>query len=119
MATMTSERADAEALRQSVERIVADRCGRRAVIAGIDRRRHDYSASYASDIVTVQLATGEELKLFLKSFGFSLLPKDEPEQQRDRELQVYRDLLVEANLGTARYYGSVWEAGTGGRGEGE
>jgi hypothetical protein len=110
--TGTSKRAE-ETLRQCVERIVADEFGRGAAVAGIDRERSDHSSSYAADVVTVRLAGGEVFRLFLKDFGSSELPKDEPGQQRDRELRVYRELLAGASLGTARYHGSVWEAAQG------
>jgi aminoglycoside phosphotransferase (APT) family kinase protein len=63
--------------------------------------------------VTVKLTTGEELAIFLKNFGASQLSKDGLPQRRERELRVYRDLLTEADLGTATYYGSVWDESHG------
>src|SRR5436189_6405662 len=104
-----TERADADALRQCVERIVRDRppgCGRSAIV-GIHRQRFEASSSYACDVVTVDLASGDELQIFLKNFGVSYRPKDGP-QRREREVRVYREVLTEADLGTATYYGSVW-----------
>jgi aminoglycoside phosphotransferase (APT) family kinase protein len=59
------------------------------------------------DVVTVELATGDELQIFLKNFGGSQLPKVGLPQRRERELRVYRDFLAEADLGTATYYGAV------------
>jgi hypothetical protein len=101
------------ALRHCLEGIVVHRFGRRHVIAAIDRRRSAHSASYAAEVVTVRLASGEELKLFLKNFGRSQLPKDAPERRRERELRVYRDLLASDYLDTARYHGSVWDSSAG------
>jgi Phosphotransferase enzyme family len=113
MTALVSERADEDALRQCVERIVRDRCGGRPAIVGIHRQRFPRATSYPCDVVTVKLATGEELKIFLKNFGTSQLPKDGLPQRRERELCVYRDLLVDADLGTATYYGSVWDESHG------
>jgi hypothetical protein len=52
-------------------------------------------------------------RFFLKDYGFSRRSKDNPEQRRERELRVYRDLLVETNLGTPKYYGSIWDESQG------
>jgi aminoglycoside phosphotransferase (APT) family kinase protein len=109
---MTHEQAGAADLRRALEPIVADRCGARNVIATIDRSRCDASSSYASDLVTVRLTGGEELRFFLKDFSASQYRKEEP-QQRDRELRVYRDLLAGAGLGTATYDGCIWEESRG------
>ena len=110
-----TERGDADALRQCVERIVRDRPigSGRSAIAGIHRQRFECSSSYACDVVTVDLTTGDELKIFLKNFGVSQLPKDGLPQRRERELRVYRDLLTQADLGTATYYGSLWDESHG------
>src|SRR5262245_39258177 len=92
MTTRRSQRADEESLRRCLEGVVAVTGGSRPAVAWIEWRRSVNSSSYASDIVTVRLATGEELQLFLKDFSLSQFPKDDPEEQRERELQVYRDL---------------------------
>jgi hypothetical protein len=108
MTAGTPRQGEDGALRRCLEGIVAGRYGRRQAIVAIDRRRSAHATSYPSDVVTVRLASGEGLKLFLKNFGSSQLPKDVPDQRRERELRVYRDLLAGAGLGTARYHGSVW-----------
>jgi hypothetical protein len=112
MTTQTESRADEDVLRECLAGSLAHG-GRRPAIAGIDRRRSDHSSSYASDVVTVRLAGGGEVEFFLKQFGHSEFPKDEPGRQRDRELRVYRELLAGAGLGTARYQGSVWDGSRG------
>ncbi|PYS55008.1 MAG: hypothetical protein DMG13_05880 [Acidobacteria bacterium] len=94
---------------ERVAQIVADTFGRRSTIAAIYRKRSEYSSFYASEILSVQLDTGDELKMFLKNFGSYPDPKDAMEQRRNRELHVYRDILARASLGTAKYYGSVWD----------
>jgi aminoglycoside phosphotransferase (APT) family kinase protein len=101
--------ADETTLRGCLEEIVADRFGSGASIAGIHRTRFPHLGSYDCDSVTVELDDGERLSLFLKDFGFSRLSKDDRELRRVRELRVYRDLLAHADLGTPRYYGSLWD----------
>ena len=113
MTTHTPQRADGDALRQCLEVIVPDICGTRSAIVGVHRRRSEYSSWYSSDIITVQFVTGDVLKIFLKDFGSYQRPKEGMIQRRERELRVYRDLLAEADLGTAKYYGTVWDESQG------
>jgi aminoglycoside phosphotransferase (APT) family kinase protein len=106
--------ADESILRQLLEGIVADELGSRAAsIETLQRTRARYIGSYDCDTVTVQLADGQDLSFFLKDFGFSQKTKDDPTRRRERELRVYRDLLAGAGLGTARYYGSLWNESQG------
>jgi hypothetical protein len=105
--------ADEDLVRRRAEQITREVLGGQPAITGIDRELSSYSSSYASDIISVHLQTGDEFKIFLKDFGFSQLPKDGSGMRRDRELCVYRDLLAGADLGTPRYYGSVWDEGSG------
>jgi aminoglycoside phosphotransferase (APT) family kinase protein len=65
--------------------------------------------SYENEILTVRLAGGDQLKLFLKDFGRSKLPKDAAADRRERERRVYAELLEEAELGTAGLYGAHWD----------
>jgi hypothetical protein len=102
------EQGDEEALRRCLEGAFPAPFGE-SPVAGFSRLRSEASASYESYVVTVRLAGGGERKLFLKDFGFSRLPKDALDQQSGRELAVYRDLLANAELDTARYHGSVWD----------
>jgi aminoglycoside phosphotransferase (APT) family kinase protein len=81
----------------------------RGAVTGVRRRRSDYASSYEADILTVQFAGGEEVQVFFKNLGVTRCPKDGARQRRDREQAVYRDLLAGADLGTPRYYGSVWD----------
>ena len=113
MTTRRSQRIDEDALRQCLENIVYAICGRRSEIADIHRRRSDYSSWYSSDVITVQLVTGFELKMFLKDFGSYQRPKEGMVQRRERELSVYRNLLSEPNLGTPKFYGSLWDESKG------
>src|SRR5215212_9928710 len=67
--------------------------GQQSPIAGIQSRRCEFSSSYDCELLTVQRADGPALTLFLKDFGFSQIPKDQPDRRRERELHVYRELL--------------------------
>ncbi|HEV8718404.1 MAG TPA: phosphotransferase [Candidatus Binatia bacterium] len=111
--TLPHRQGDEEVLRRCLDEIVDNVASGRTAITSVHRIPSGYSSWYASDIVTIELANGAELKVFLKDYGSYSCPKDGMEQRRDREMRVYRDLLAEANLGTARYYGSVSDASQG------
>jgi hypothetical protein len=108
-----ARRTDEDTLRERLERLVPALLDKSSAIRNIQRKRSDYSSSYHSDIITVQLNTGEDLKFFLKNFGFTRILKDEAKQRRDRERGVYRVLLAGTDLGAAKYYGSVWDKSRG------
>jgi aminoglycoside phosphotransferase (APT) family kinase protein len=112
MTTSVPTPADEDALRQCLERAVPDFAGSPPVTA-IRWERFNLSTSYDTYLVTVRLAGGGELRLFLKDFGFSVRPKDSPRQRREREPRVYQELLADAGLGTARYYGAVVDESRG------
>ena len=109
LATTTDE----NMLRECLERLIPATLDRSSAIINLQRKRSDYSSSYLSDIITVQFDTGENLKLFLKNFGYTRFLKDGAKQRRDRERGVYQDLLAGTDLGTAKYYGSVWDESQG------
>jgi hypothetical protein len=96
-----------------LEGIISDICATQSTIVSIRRRRSEYSSWYSSDIITVQLVTGVEIKIFLKDFGSYRRPKEDMVQRRERELHVYRNLLAEADLGTPKFLGSVWDENQG------
>jgi aminoglycoside phosphotransferase (APT) family kinase protein len=82
----------------------------------VRRRRCPNSSSYDAQVLTARLDGGEDLPIFFKNLGASRFPKDEAARRRDRERSVYRELLRAAaaeDLGTARYYGSVWDEAAG------
>ena len=100
---------DEDALRQCLERTAPDVFGETSAIAAIERTRFHSCTSYDAYVVTVRLVSGAEVRLFHKDFSNSLRPKDGAKQRREREVLVYRNLLLGADLGTARYYGSVMD----------
>jgi hypothetical protein len=104
---------DEGTLRERLEPLIPAMLGGREEIMDIRLSRFKLSTSYNTYLVTIRLITGDELKIFLKDFGFSVRPKDSPKQRRERELRVYRDLLAEAEMGAARYYGSVMDESQG------
>lgn len=104
---------DEDTLRERLERAIPDMLGGGEGIMGIRMAPFKLSTSYNTYLVTVQLISGDEFKVFLKDFGFSVRPKDNPKQRRERELLVYQDLLAEAGIGTARCYGSIMDESQG------
>jgi Phosphotransferase enzyme family len=113
MPSRVPARADETVLREYVQHRLPAILGQPSVIASIRRRRAACSSSYDSDVVTVRLRSGEEFRIFLKNFGVTGFPKDGARQRRERERGVYQDLLADADLATATYYGSVWDEALG------
>jgi hypothetical protein len=109
----TNARADQEALRGCLERIVAEQFGAAACIASVEQKRSQFSSFYAADVITERLTSGKEFKVFLKNFGSFHHAKDTMEARREREVIVYRDVLAGAELDTPRYYDSVWDESQG------
>jgi hypothetical protein len=107
------QKADDAELRRFLERMLSETHAAASAIVGIDRARSEHSSTYEAQILTVRLDGGGELQLFLKDFGAFGHTKDQMTQRRWRELCVYRELLADANLGTARYYGSAWDDSRG------
>lgn len=91
-------------LRQSIRQALMRMGENGSSVAAIRRRGFSGSTSYAVEIVTVELATGESIDVFLKDYGWSSLPKDAAAERRERELRVYEELLESRELGTARFF---------------
>ena len=102
-----------QALREVLETGLSVRLGRSATIKDLRREPFGGATSYASEVLTVQLAGDGAHRVFVKDFRYSKLPKDEPAARCRRELGVYRDLLSKADLGTAEFYGTVETGGNG------
>ena len=94
---------------QCLERDAIPRAtGRRARVAHLSRSPSRSATSYNAEIVSVRLEDGTEMRLFLKDYGSSQRPRPALSQRRRRELGVYRHLIGDGELGTARYRGAVW-----------
>jgi len=98
-----------DALLQPLEGIVRETFGRRSTIAAIRRLTAKDRASHACYVVTVRPGRGEELNLFFKDYSSYKGRRPGMEERHEREMRVYRDILREAELGTPRYYGSLWD----------
>jgi aminoglycoside phosphotransferase (APT) family kinase protein len=108
-----SKQTDEDLLRLCLESAAPDLFGGASPIAAIQRSRVELATSYDTHLVGVRLANGSELRVFLKDFSSSLRPKNNPKQRREREVSVYRELLCDAGLGTARYFGSIMDESQG------
>ena len=84
-------------------------------IVRLDRERLASSTSYETSLLKATLEDGREFKVFLKDYAHSMRPKDDPEQRCEREMRFYRDLAPAGELGTPKYFGSVWEPQRGRR----
>lgn len=102
-----------EALREALRRGAPGLFGGPAGIAEIRRTPFKLSTSYDTQVLDVRMADGRERKVFLKDFGHSARPKDDPRERREREWYVYRELLPGAGIGTPTYYGAVWDESRG------
>jgi Phosphotransferase enzyme family len=85
--------------------------GRPARVAHLSRSPSRSATSYSSEVVSARLADGTELRFFLKDYGSSRRPRPAAARRRERELGVYRQLIGDGELGTARYCGAVWDDG--------
>jgi hypothetical protein len=85
--------------------------GRRVRVVQLSRSPSRAATSYHSEVVSVRLADGAEMRFFLKDYGDSRRPRPAPAQRRERELGVYRHLIGNGEIGTARYCGAVWDEG--------
>ena len=102
-----NERALREALAESIPGILRPDAG----AASLKVEPFHRSTFYATYIVTICTGSSPERRVFLKDFGVYARPKGASmERRRDRELRIYRDVLSSAELGTAAYYGSAWDA---------
>jgi aminoglycoside phosphotransferase (APT) family kinase protein len=100
-------------LRDRLQEALATERGAAPAIAGLTRATANGSSSYRTELLTLELADGAELQVFLKDFGTSTHRKDGMRARRQRELSVYRELLAGADLGTPRYLGAVWDEPAG------
>jgi aminoglycoside phosphotransferase (APT) family kinase protein len=104
---------DEDVLRECLDRVAPRVRSGPASVVEIHCSPFRDRTSYDAYRVRVRFESGDETRIFLKDFGFSLRPKDGAKQRREREIFTYRDLLADADLGTARYYGSVLDEAAG------
>ena len=70
--------------------------------------------SFSAQILTLQMDRGGPLKLFVKDYSSSSLPKEGLAQRSTREHRVYRDLLSQVTMNTPHYYGAAQIPGSNG-----
>jgi len=101
-----------EELRAELELALAAHGRADAAVARVERRPCEYRTSFALEELDVTLAGGSSLRLVFKDLSRGSLDaaaqKAKPAFLHDpvREIEVYRDLLDGAGLGTPAYHGS-------------
>jgi Phosphotransferase enzyme family len=99
-------------LRGELQRLLVNVLPTGARIVGIDRAPAGSATSHECNRLTIRVCSGTEVILFLKEFRSAALAADRTpalggvHRRAARELSVYRDLLADAGLGTASYYGA-------------
>jgi Phosphotransferase enzyme family len=93
-----------------LEGALAEVLGGEPSITVLGRRPAEGTTSYESEILSLSIGADPPITVFLKDFGRRRLPKNHPDGGARREIAVYRQLLLEAGLGTPAYYGAVWSA---------
>ena len=94
-------------LRRFIEAILSEAVGHQAKINCLKREPGPFVTLFPADVLTISLAGGDKISLFLKHMGSQ--EADHPDKQcRDREIRVYRELLTDKSLPVAKYHGSRW-----------
>jgi hypothetical protein len=84
-----------------------------ASVRDIRRQPSEYRSSFALEEITVSLADGRTLSMMFKDLGWhsltevGRLAKPAHLYDPEREIDVYREVLSTASLGTARCYGAI------------
>jgi len=97
------------ALRRALAETLRDARGGVRRLATVRRRPFAETSAFRAELLTLELADGERLEIFLKDLSSSRLAKDDLQGRRRRELEVYRRLLPPSGLGPPRYHGAVWD----------
>jgi Phosphotransferase enzyme family len=103
----------ADVLQVCLEPLIVEAFIQHAPVRAVRWERFELATSYDTYVAIVDFDNGDRRKVFAKDFGSTVRPKDFPKQRREREVQVYRDLLEGAGLGTAGYHGSILDEAQG------
>jgi hypothetical protein len=82
-------------------------------ITGLNRQPSQYSSSFSIELLEVTLQNGKTLPIVFKDLSKTNMLKESREIRHqllynpDREISVYRSILSDSNLNTAKHYGSV------------
>jgi hypothetical protein len=115
MTTGLSQQVEDHTLRRCLDLVLPDLVAEGNWIVHVHHEQAGCATSYPSSVVTIRLNNGADLKLFLKDFRAGAWSLDHASTREglrrrgEQEMRVYRDLLANASLGTARYYGSASE----------
>jgi aminoglycoside phosphotransferase (APT) family kinase protein len=98
----------------SLDAAVRRAVGSRAEVLDVHRTPSPYATVSAAEVVSVELASGERVSIFVKHIGEQ--QRDHPDKRvREREVRVYGELLGEPGLPVPRFLGSRWNEVTGRR----
>jgi hypothetical protein len=114
-ADLTAANEQRTILRETLHRALAHEDQNAPAIIGLERTSLSTRSSYRTELLTLRLGAGSELRIFLKDYGACKHVKEYSlgaggvVDRRVREMRVYRELLALVDLGTARFHGAVWD----------
>lgn len=95
----------------TVEACLTRALGEPVRVRCMKRAPSPYATLFPAEIVSLELADGRQMSLFVKHLGAE--QADHPDKQcRDREIRIYEALLRDEGLPVIRYYGSTWDDAT-------
>jgi aminoglycoside phosphotransferase (APT) family kinase protein len=103
-------------LQAALECVLSEREGSRVRVAHVDRRPSEYRSSFAIEELDVHLDDGRPLRLVWKDVSRRALSAEasdaKPEFLYDprREIETYRLIVSQSELGTPRYFGAIVDA---------
>ncbi len=113
MSRQRRRRLDEGVLRAELERSLAERFGNGTRVRTLEQRPSPYRTSFAMHELEVTLDDGTALELLVKDLSWHTL-KEALQLAKPvfvhaplREIEVYRGILAQADLGTPVYYGAV------------
>ena len=100
---------DDRQLTSTVEAVLSGSLGRAVSVQTLKRQVNKFASLYPADILSVTLADGQRLSLYLKHLGRE--ESDHPDKScLEREVRIYEELLAGgAALPVPRYYGAAWD----------
>jgi thiamine kinase-like enzyme len=101
---------DNDHLRGTVEEVLSARLRRVVSVRALKRDVSPFASLYPADILSITLADGLQLSLFLKHLGHEEM--DHPDKLFGREVRIYDELLKDRPLPVPKYYGTVWNSGS-------
>ncbi len=99
---------DESELCDSVAGALAERFGREVEVVSLIRSPSPYATVFPADIVEARLADGTVSRLFVKYLGSE--ESAHPDKLGpEREIRLYRDVLVGEGLPVVRFFGAPWQ----------